>query len=174
MQFSAQNVYQMFTSNGGEGFWVWRTTWDASVARVVKVGPFTGPPPYYGSPKVLIDVYNNQGELRDGAAVMSVPGTYKTWRLIDPPAWVSTVQLRPLDDPALDEALAKLYAKRSSKKPIDPTTRIKLDVPYARKDEAKKLGAKWEPTEKSWWLPNNDSKSLAKAVKLGFLEQKPS
>lgn len=158
MQFSSQNVYQMFAANGAAGFWVWRTTWDASVARVMKVGPFTGPGPYYGSPKVLIDVYNSQGELRDGAAVMSVPGTYKTWRLIEPPEWVKTVQLRPLDDPALDEALAKLSAKRGTKKPIDPATQINLNVPFARKDEAKKLGAKWATTEKTWWLSNDYKK----------------
>ena len=171
MQFSQHNIFQMIANHGGVGFWVWRTTWDATIARVVKVGPFTGPAPYYGSPKVLIDVYSKDGRLRDGVAVMSVPGTYKTWRLIDPPDWANAIELRPLDDPALDEVLAKLYAKRGTKKPIDPDTRVNLTVPFARKDEAKKLGAKWDAAEKTWWLKNDDVKTIAKAVKLGFFDK---
>lgn len=29
----------------------------------------------------------------------------------------------------------------------------KLDVPYEEKDEVKKLGAKWDPLEKTWYVP---------------------
>lgn len=32
-----------------------------------------------------------------------------------------------------------------------PKTRIRLDVPYADKDRAKALGARWDTTEKTWW-----------------------
>ena len=28
-----------------------------------------------------------------------------------------------------------------------------LDVPYAEKDEAKKLGARWDPEMKKWFVP---------------------
>lgn len=33
--------------------------------------------------------------------------------------------------------------------------RINLDVPYREKDEAKKLGAKWDPKIKKWYVPSN-------------------
>jgi hypothetical protein len=35
------NVYQMFVAQGGPGFWVGRTTWGGTCARVVAVGEFT-------------------------------------------------------------------------------------------------------------------------------------
>jgi len=39
--------------------------------------------------------------------------------------------------------------------------RIYLNVPYSEKDEAKKLGAKWESAKKSWYiLDNNKHKQL--------------
>jgi hypothetical protein len=34
-----------------------------------------------------------------------------------------------------------------------PGSRVYLDVPYAEKDEAKRLGARWDPTIRSWYLP---------------------
>jgi len=30
-----------------------------------------------------------------------------------------------------------------------------LDVPYAQKDAAKALGAKWDPAKKQWYAPAN-------------------
>src|SRR5699024_8027186 len=30
--------------------------------------------------------------------------------------------------------------------------RMDLDVPYAEKNEAKKLGARWDPQKKTWWI----------------------
>jgi hypothetical protein len=47
-----------------------------------------------------------------------------------------------------------------------PQQRIRLDVPYEQKDEAKRCGARWDPQEKTWytttvtdglkrWLPND-------------------
>jgi hypothetical protein len=32
-----------------------------------------------------------------------------------------------------------------------------LDVPYSEKDEAKKLGARWDPKAKSWYVPKGHS-----------------
>ncbi|MDX7985838.1 DNA primase [Xenorhabdus sp. 12] len=33
--------------------------------------------------------------------------------------------------------------------------RIDLNVPYDEKDEAKKLGARWDPVNKTWFIPND-------------------
>lgn len=59
----------------------------ATCARVVGIGKFTKPAPYFGNPPVVMDVYSLNGELKEGLAKVSVPGTYKTWRKIEPPAW---------------------------------------------------------------------------------------
>jgi len=46
-----------------------------------------------------------------------------------------------------------------------------LNVPFAKKDEAKALGARWDPKAKSWWLPERASaKSKDQARKLGFMD----
>lgn len=34
------------------------------------------------------------------------------------------------------------------------TMRTDLAVPFAEKDEAKKLGARWDPTRKCWYVQN--------------------
>lgn len=89
--FSDLNIFQMYAANGGRlGFWVRRTTWGNTCARVTFVGEFKGPPPYYGNPVVRADIYDLQtGELREKDAKLPVPGTYKTWRQIDPPSWAT-------------------------------------------------------------------------------------
>ena len=33
--------------------------------------------------------------------------------------------------------------------------RIYLSVPYKQKDEAKKLGARWDPIVKKWYIPSS-------------------
>ncbi len=35
-------------------------------------------------------------------------------------------------------------------------SKIFLNVPFQRKDEAKALGAKWEPSKKKWYIMNNN------------------
>lgn len=87
--FSDLNVFQMFVQNGKRpGFWLRRTTWENTCAKVTSVGPFKGPPPYFGNPKVFADIYDlKTGALRERGARIPAPGTYKTWRQIDPPAW---------------------------------------------------------------------------------------
>jgi hypothetical protein len=68
-----------------------RTTWGNTCAEVVHVGELSGKPPYYGNPAVRADVYDlTTGELRERNAKIPVPGTFKTWRQIDPPPWAST------------------------------------------------------------------------------------
>lgn len=86
--FSDENVFQMFEANGRQPFWLRRTTWGNACAKVVSVGEFRGPPPYYGNPKVLADIYDlHTGELKEAGVRLRVPGTYKTWRRIAPPPW---------------------------------------------------------------------------------------
>ena len=88
-EFSDQNVFQIYVANGEKpGFWLRRTTWGNTCAHVTAVGEFTGAPPYYGNPTVLADIYDlRTGALKEKGAKIPVPGTYKTWRLIDTPAW---------------------------------------------------------------------------------------
>src|SRR5690606_151101 len=119
---------QMFVTHGGPGFWVRRTTWGATCARVVGIGPLAGPPPYYGNPPVIVDVYSLDGKLKDPLARLPVPGTYKTWRRIDPPGWSDSIRLRALDDPAIAEALAKHDKRR--KPSAAGSERIDLSVPF--------------------------------------------
>ena len=40
------------------------------------------------------------------------------------------------------------------------TARLYLSVPYAQKDEAKALGARWDPSRKRWYVPEGIDKSL--------------
>lgn len=164
------NVFQMFVQHGGPGFWVRRTTWGSTCARVVRVGALTGPPPYYGNPSVIMDVYTLDGTLKEAAAQMPVPGTYKTWRQIDEPTWATLAKLRGLDDPALDEALIKLDRRRGKSGRKGSVERKQLIVPYERKDEAKAIGAKWDPGARSWWIAADDTDAIAKAATLGFFE----
>ena len=86
--FSAQNVYQMWIAGHEHGdVWIRRTTWSNLCARIVRVGALTGPAPYFGNPEVRADVYSLDGALVEANAVIRVPGTYKTWRLIEAPSW---------------------------------------------------------------------------------------
>ena len=43
---------------------------------------------------------------------------------------------------------------------IKAATRIWLDVPYAQKDQAKALGARWDPEVKRWYAPRPNMTSL--------------
>lgn len=168
------NVFEMFVANGGPGFWVQRTTWGATCARVVCIGPFTGPPPYFGNPSVLMDVYSLGGALKEAGVQLPVPGTFKTWRQIDAPNWALPDKLRPLDDPALDDAISRLDKRRHKlglKLVADRTT---LAVPFARKNEAKAIGAKWDASARTWWISADDAGARAKAIHQGFLNEEPT
>lgn len=45
---------------------------------------------------------------------------------------------------------------------------ILLKVPYAEKDEAKALGARWNPTRKCWYVPDGkDSEPFARWIAEG-------
>lgn len=167
--FSQRNVYQMAEINGGPGFWVTRTTWGNTVARIVGIGTITGPGPYFGSPPVLMDVYSKDGKPGDRLVRLSTAGTYKTWRLIDPPTWAESAPLRSLDDPETAAALVKSDRRRGSKSISDDVDRLLLNVPFDLKDKAKALGAKWDPAVKKWWIKAEEDPAIKKARKLGFL-----
>lgn len=178
------NVFQMIAAHGGPGLWVRRITWGATCARIVAVGEFTGPAPYFGSPSVLMDVFTLDGELKDELAQLPVPGTYKTWRRWPEPEWASENALRPMDDPGIAQALHALEKKRHKLPGMQHAARpspdrarampseegrIYLTVPFARKEEAKGIGARWSPENRSWWISGSSRAALTKAKKLGFL-----
>ena len=162
------NIFDMYVAQGGTGFWVRRATWDNTCARVVCVGRFTGPPPYFGNPTVLADVYSLTGQIKEGAVTLPAPGAYGNWNRIDPPAWATPDVLRPLDNPDVREALSQLEGKRQQAAASDGP-RIGLKVPYARKDEAKILGARWDPVKRQWWVRADNPDQKQAAVRLGFL-----
>lgn len=168
---SDQNIFEMCVANGGPGFWIRRTTWGATCARVVGVGAMTKPGPYFGNPSVLMDVYSLAGELRENLAQVSVPGTYKTWRRIPAPSWAEHANLRSLDDPAISAALQSLDRRRhkAPREEQKVEERVLLSVPFSRKEEAKKLGARWSTAERLWWIPASNKQALAQARTLGFL-----
>lgn len=143
-------------------------------ARIVRIGEMTKPGPYFGNPSVLMDVYSLEGQLKEEAAALPVAGTYLTWRKIDPPDWAKSADLRPLNDPRLDAALMRLDKKRHKGKfaPLaPPTERVRLNVPYKRKHVAQGLGARWDRTERVWWLAVEDEAAIKKAKLLGFLPE---
>jgi hypothetical protein len=92
VDFSEQNIYQMwFESQGAtDGLWITRTTWSSIVARIVFIGEPKGPPPYYGNPIVLADIFNVDGSIRERRAKITAAGTYKTYRRIQPPSWAGS------------------------------------------------------------------------------------
>lgn len=165
----------MLVDHGGPGFWIRRTTWGATIARIVCAGTPTGPAPYFGNPSMLMDVYSLDGDLKDGLAAVPVPGTYKTWRNIEAPAWASKASLRSLNDPSAALALSKLDRRRGKdgtaleSAALSEKAKIALSVPFARKEEAKAIGAKWSAADRTWWLSPENSAALLKAKDLGFL-----
>lgn len=76
------NIYQMYEKNGNQcGFCVVRDSWGRIYAKVTSIagqtsGPLKGRPPYYGNPRVTMDVYNNDGTIQKENQVLSCPGNY--------------------------------------------------------------------------------------------------
>ena len=76
------NIYQMYVANGEKtGFFVRRDSWGSVYARIRTIGgqeegPLAGEPPYHGNPEVIMDVFSNDGTLKNENEVMSCPGTY--------------------------------------------------------------------------------------------------
>lgn len=164
------NIFQMYAAHGGPGFWLRRTTWGTICARVVGMGETSGPAPYFGNPPVLADIYTLDGKLKEELARLPAAGTYKTWRQIDPPAWASHALLRPSDDTAIAAGVAR-HDRRKVVTTADEATRVELNVPYARKDEAKAIGARWDAAKKVWWIAASDKATLKKTIHGGLLSR---
>ena len=49
------------------------------------------------------------------------------------------------------DLIKEIYSKLNSA--LGDEKKIYINVPYAEKDEAKGLGAKWDPVKKSWFIP---------------------
>lgn len=142
------NIYEMYVEHWKQaGFWVRKTTWGKTIAKVKQVGELSGRPPYYGNPEVVAVVFDlYTGEIKDEHFVIDTAGTYKTWRWVDPPIW-------------------------SSDTPFDPKAgRIILNVPIAENRRASRLGARWSNLLGAWWIAETDETALAKAKSLGFMK----
>jgi hypothetical protein len=85
---SKLTVVQMYVANARQpGSWIRRWSWENTCALVKLVGDITGPPPYYGNPKVWADYYDlTTGELKNKDTPVSSPNTYGYHRM-DPPPW---------------------------------------------------------------------------------------
>ncbi len=162
------NIFQMYMAHGGPGFWLRRTTWESTCARVVGMGEPSGPGPYFGNPPVLADIYTLAGRLKEELARLPAAGTYKTWRQIGPPAWASHALLRVFDDTAIAASVAQ-HDRRKIVATADQATRVELRVPYVRKEEAKAIGARWDAAKKVWWIAAENDVALAKAREGGLL-----
>lgn len=142
------NIYEMYVEHWKQpGFWIRRTTWGNTIAKIKHVGELSGRPPYYGNPEVVAAVFDlHTGEVKDAHFVIDTAGTYKTWRWVHPPSW-------------------------SSDSIFDPNAgRVILSVPFADNRRASRIGARWSDLLGAWWIAEADGKALAKAKELGFME----
>ena len=162
------NIFQMYMAYGGGGFWLRRTTWESTCARVVGMGERSGPAPYFSNPPILADIYTLDGRLKEELARLPAAGTYKTWRQIAPPAWASRVHLRSSNDTTVAANLAR-HDRRKITSNADQTPYVELSVPYARKDEAKAIGARWDAARKIWWIAADNKVALTRAIQVGLL-----
>lgn len=167
------NIYQMYLDNRGAGFWVRRSRWVQTVARITAVGPLEGRAPYYNNPQVLADVYDiDTGALREANAILRCPGNY-TYTQLDSPVWTMRVILSPLTDPGPSPDVLKREDARRARQILTAerlaaTPKTFLKIPFERKDEAKALGAKWDPERRCWWLPATNAAVLERARESRF------
>lgn len=145
------NIYGMYIHHWKQvGFWVRRTTWGNTIAKITHVGELTGRAPYFGSPIVRADVFDlHTGEIKDKGFVIETAGTYKTWRWVQPPEW-------------------------SGEPPFDPKAgRLILNVPFEMNKTASRIGARWSDLLQGWWIPVDDEKKVKKAREHGFFDPLP-
>ena len=145
------NIYEMFCEHWKRpGYWIRRTSWGNTIAKVVSVGELCGRHPYYGNPEVVVVVYDiHTGEVKGESFVIPTAGT-GSWRWVHPPAW-------------------------STDLPFDPKAgRVILNVPFGKNAQAQRLGARWSHLLDAWWIAQDDAKAFTKAKALGFMEPVPS
>jgi hypothetical protein len=93
---SDENIFQMFTRQGGAGFFVKRNSWSnpQAAARVISVGGLAsgtlpGLPPYHQPPGAkklsVLAAISYRGEIATAQELTS-PGTF-AYTLIERPAW---------------------------------------------------------------------------------------
>jgi hypothetical protein len=87
------NIYEMLKKNNGKiGFWIQRSSWVISCAKVVRIGQMRGYPPYYGNPIVRVDMYKIvTGEVLDKNVRLSCPGT-GDYKKINAPDWYKKIK----------------------------------------------------------------------------------
>lgn len=61
-----------------------------------------------------------------------------------------------IKDEMIEDKLNKITMKRQAKKEEDKKNRLYLNVPFIKKDYAKKLGARWDPQKKKWYSFKNN------------------
>lgn len=145
------NIYEMYVEHWKRpGFWIRRTTWGNTIAKVIEVGEFAGRAPYYGNPQVIAVVYDMQtGDVKDKWFEVPAAGTYKTWRWVHPPEWSG--------EGAFDAAAG----------------RVVLNVPFEENRRASRMGVRWSDLLGAWWISYEDTKALAKAKERGYLDPPP-
>lgn len=85
-----KNVYGMYFANEKRvGYWIQRESWGQTIAQVVHIDPWKGPPPYFGNPKVYADYYrwnSTRGKwvLVNSREEIRCPGNF-TYSMIKPP-----------------------------------------------------------------------------------------
>jgi Domain of unknown function (DUF5710) len=63
------------------------------------------------------------------------------------------ISVREITSSNFDEHMTHLFGESWQPKPSQTSSSIELNVPFAQKDEAKSLGAKWNPELKKWFVP---------------------
>jgi ribonuclease HI len=91
---------------------------------------------------------------------LAVKGAGGTLRVMVPPKVKRHGILKPPSEPALRRTQPDVQEGSGSEMMVRRPARseqaklVWLNVPYAQKDRAKALGARWNPGEKSWYVPD--------------------
>lgn len=176
---NSDNLYSFIVKNGEPGFWA-RNTRDNDFAYILGMAKIKGPPPYYGSPPIIADVYCRMGTLCEELVHLERAGVFGEWKYRQRPNPDDVTFMRTLDAP---EIFGKIYdlgyqphdfTKMAAKKLLAEAPklfrRLSLNVPFDRKEEAKVFGAQWAPDNKKWWIKSTNKEGIQEALNLGFLE----
>ena len=178
------NIYEMYILNGDVDFWVMRQTWGKTVARVVHVDELTTPAPYYGTPKVLVDLYDiESGALLKKNERLSCPGTSQ-YSQVDISTWSPAEALRTVTstppDPAFRKRMeaadkrAKQNAARKQKRREESEAKPRYyfaSNPRFLNEKNELFGenfyVRWDPDKKLWWCLQEDTATQASLKEMG-------